>query len=743
VARWLSQGFEDLLYHLGPRQSAPADTYDFDVVIVGSGYGGAIAAEQLAGRIDKETGEEVRLCVLERGREYLSGMFPVSEAQLPGHLRITAANGPKIRGIVDGLFDMRVGPDVCALLANGLGGGSLINAGVMLRPSREVLSSDAWPGKLRGADVLSNYYDEAEKLLTSVQESRFNHFGERPVETVPLKFRALSGLGGKPVPLSIAIEGGKNAAGIELEKCIRCGDCATGCNHHAKNSLDQNCLVMARRKGAQIFCGATVLKLERLEEPRPERPLGMPWQGWKLHVVHTDPDLRRRGRPCELAARRVILAAGTFGSTEILLRSRSPTLRFSRCLGQRFSTNGDLLAVAYNQDKRVNAVALETDAFCQREIGPTITGMIDQREAEGVAIQEFAIPGALRRLFVESFAIAHTFYRLAQPGDRHFHRSGKPDPCGVSKEAIDKTQVFGLMGDDGAAGTLQLVPGCTDDCTDGAIRVHWSSLRDALGTTVFDVEARLLKRLVENSGQGGEVLPNPVWRLLPSGLESIVDIPRGPALTVHPLGGCSMADSIRYGVVDDCGRVFNPDKAAEDGHYDDLVVLDGSVIPRALGINPALTIAAVTLRAVGELRKAWMGPAEPVARADPRRMPPLRDMKAPDCVPTEISILERMTGKVWLKLKNSEPEERVVELTMTFRRHRLDQLNASLTRRLDVDGSSRIRIFEPKCYQELWDTGASEARFDECAKFIAPLAGQMRLLDREASTVSDARCARR
>ena len=140
---------------------------------------------------------------------------------------------------------------------------------------------------------------------------------------------------------------------------------------------------MARRKGAQIFCGATVLKLERLEEPRPERPLEVPRRGWKLHVVHTDPDLRRRGRPCELVARRVILAAGTFGSTEILLRSRSSTLRFSRCLGQRFSTNGDLLAVAYNQRERVNAVALETDAFCKREIGPTITGMIDQREHRG------------------------------------------------------------------------------------------------------------------------------------------------------------------------------------------------------------------------------------------------------------------------------------------------------------------------------------------------------------------------
>ena len=91
-------------------------------------------------------------------------------------------------------------------------------------------------------------------------------------------------------------------------------------------------------------------------------------------------------------------AAGAFGSTEILKRSQSSEFTFSSQLGARFSTNGDLLAAAYAQKGSVNAVATEIRPFAKRNIGPTITGLIDQRRgAEGVVIEEFAIPGSLRK----------------------------------------------------------------------------------------------------------------------------------------------------------------------------------------------------------------------------------------------------------------------------------------------------------------------------------------------------------
>src|SRR6185436_8977330 len=114
---------------------------------VGSGYGGAVAAAKLAGRTDN--GREIRLCVLERGNEYLPGMFPSRLADLAGHVRFSTPNSVRPGGVREGLFDVRVGPDVCALVANGLGGGSLINAGVMAEPSDGVFDDDRWPPELR------------------------------------------------------------------------------------------------------------------------------------------------------------------------------------------------------------------------------------------------------------------------------------------------------------------------------------------------------------------------------------------------------------------------------------------------------------------------------------------------------------------------------------------------------------------------------------------------------------------
>src|SRR5262245_60344875 len=121
-SRWISRGFEELLHNLARDESR--EPFDYDIVIVGSGYGGSVAAAELAGW--QEAGKPLRVCVLERGREYLPGMFPSRMAELPGHVRFTTANSVEARGYREGLFDVRMGPDVCALLANGLGGGSLI-----------------------------------------------------------------------------------------------------------------------------------------------------------------------------------------------------------------------------------------------------------------------------------------------------------------------------------------------------------------------------------------------------------------------------------------------------------------------------------------------------------------------------------------------------------------------------------------------------------------------------------------
>ena len=720
LARWLSINLEELIAELATCPSGEQGSSDFDIVIVGSGYGGSIAAAQLAGHIDKETGKPARICVLERGKEYLAGMFPSSEAQLPGHVRFNTSIDRSARGRLDGLFDLRMGPDVSALVANGLGGGSLINAGVMEEPTPEVLQSADWPENLRRPRALSSYFEAAAELLAPTTDGRFAQFTE---EGAPLKFRALKNFaagGFRAARLSLSVKGGPNAAGIKLEKCIRCGDCATGCNHHAKNSLDQNCLVNARRKGVRIVCGATVAKVA----PDPER------RGWNLEVVHTDAGLRRRIDPFMLKTRRVILAAGAFGSTEILKRSQSAGLTFSAQLGARFSTNGDLLAAAYAQKSSVNAVATETRPFAKRNIGPTITGLIDERRgAEGIVIEEFAIPGSLRRLFEESFTLAHTFVRLTRSDGAHVPGALAVDPCAVDRRSIRRTQVFGVMGHDGAKGELQLVNNGSGPSTDGAIAVSWKALHERGGARVFEQQVRTLEALAKSSRLGGTIIPNPVWKLLPDRLRSMIEMPYGPAMTVHPLGGCAMSDSADSGVVDEYGRVFTGNgRAVHDG----LVVLDGSIVPRSLGINPSLTISALTLRALEFHTEQWLKPAQPAATGW-HALPPRAGMQPVQFLPSRIAILERVTAPLILTIDH-KAVRCVVEMTIAFDAARLRNLGRFMSRQLEVGSASRIRIFEEKIWTELWNAGASDRYLEDNALFTAPLTGQMRLLEREAST---------
>ena len=744
AARWISRGLEELRHEFAkaPRFDPP---FHCDVVIVGSGYGGAVAAAELAGCYDAEAGKQARVCVLERGIEYLPGMFPTTEADLPGHVRFSTPGNPKPRGKQEGLLDVRVGPNVCSLVACGLGGGSLINAGVMVPVKKDAWKEGAWPEALDWSSVSDSYDEMKRRLGASIQGD--DNTIERNPHGIPLKFTALKKL--RPsafsaAPLSISMTEDTNLSGVSLSACNQCGDCATGCNHGAKNSLDENLLVEAHRRGAEIYTGATVTKLAKL-----------PQGGWTLHVVHTDAAVRRRaGDPFELRARRVILAAGTFGSTEILLRSVSEDLRFSQLLGQRFSANGDAMAVVYGQKDPVNALACESNdptpsALSKgREVGPTITGIIDRcnkPRAPGV-IEEFSIPGPLRRLFAESFALARCLDDLAKPDDQTHCPAEKQqqDPVAIDEDVLRRTQVFGLMGHDGAGGSLELIEPCTgdDDVSDGAIRVRWSAVRDDARFRMFDDQISILRNLVRGAKGGGQVLPNPMWRPLPAKLDGVLDVPKGPIFTVHPLGGCPMGKDPAHGVVDDTGRVFDPrDPSDPKGFHDRLAVLDGSMIPSSLGVNPALTIAAIALRGVRFLRTQWgllenkpsreSASAPPLKLVRPRFAKPQHRPAAPTCV----AVTERMSGALLLRDEHGRKQRRFVELTMRFKPTAIRDFTARLDRKLELDPAHcRLRTFLPKDWQHLNHYKCDEEDFARRAQGCYTLDGSLIVLDREQSS---------
>jgi cholesterol oxidase len=544
----------------GGRLSSPLASMRpyYDVVVVGSGYGGAVAAARLAR-------PGVSVCVLERGEELRPGDYPDTlpaairqfQVDLPGrHLFSRSA-----------LYDLRLNGDMSVFVGCGLGGTSLINANVAFEPDKALFAMDAWPRAIRheAADgTLATYFHHARKML---QPAEF------PCDEPPLKFRALERLAKVPqtwggaatrVPVTVLFPAHANDEGFRVNRfgvrqhpCTGCGDCVSGCNYGAKNTLLMNYLPEARQRGASIFTSAQVDSIERGAS------------GWIVHWRHLRSGRHRFDHALlRLRAGSVILAAGTLGSTEILLRSRDDRgLSVSETLGSRFSGNGDMLAFAYNGRVAVNAIGFGPRSPHGFDApGPCITGAVPLGGAGGGLLQEGVIPGALAPVLSLGFiALAVLKGKRASTGQRGSILRLLED---YARGGVAATQTFLVMMRDERFGRLVL--------KDDRIRVEWPG---AGGGDMYDEVTRKLRK-----GCGpadATYLPSPFG-----------------AVTVHPLGGCPMADDPARGVVTDIGAVFtgNHSNGSPEIHPG-LYVCDGSILPCALGVNPLLTITALAERA--------------------------------------------------------------------------------------------------------------------------------------------------
>ncbi|QPF72053.1 alpha/beta fold hydrolase [Roseateles sp. DAIF2] len=681
--RWLSEPLEQLL--------ADGQT-EFDILIIGSGYGGAAAAEHFS-RCRGPEGQVLRIAVLERGREYLPGAFPERMADLPGHVRFASSGSGAVRGYRESLFDFRVGPDMCVALASGLGGGSLINAGVMEPARPEVFAGGAWPeGIRRDPGQMAAWYERAGRALGSLDANGAPNTIERLAPVYAPRraefMHRLDPARAKTVPITVALdERPLSPAGLDLNRCVACGDCATGCNHGAKQSLDTNLLLQARQRGVRLVTGATVLRLEPAGEA-----------GWSVLLRYTDELLHERepARPLRLVARQVVLAAGTLGSTEILLRSKQAGLALSDRLGHQFSGNGDVLALGLDAREPLRALADEAVAPAARQVGPTITAMLDARDAggfgetSGFVVQDLAIPAGLRWSLEESFALAESLDALARPDDSK-HRGGVDfeDPLSVRPQRGAHLLPVAIMGLDAALGRLRLPePDDEDDEGEpGSLWVDWPEARR--DPEVQRRHAWLEQRL---QAQGAKLLANPLWRLLPADMEFLLGDQRGPMITVHPLGGCPMADDAARGVVDEWGQVFHgrTGKLVHPG----LAVLDGAILPAALGINPALTITALSLRALDGLQRRWGlrdAAALPLPKPGPRPVYRVVDPEhAEPQLPTLVEVRERLGAFVRLDGRPCYLECTFVYEPLPVRR----LLVAGPQRRLIGGPDCRLRLFE-------------------------------------------------
>ncbi len=589
------------------RLSSPIENLKerYDIVVIGSGYGASIAASRLAraGR---------RVCVLERGKEFQPGEYPDTLPKATGEFQVHLPEGHV--GSPTGLYDLHVNPDINVFVGCGLGGTSLVNANVSLRAEPRVFDDPRWPTGIRAdaQTLLAEGYQRAEEMLKPTPY---------PADFPPLpKMQALEKSAAClkadffRTPINVTFKDGVNHVGVEQKACALCGDCVTGCNYSAKNTLIMNYLPDAHNHGAEIFTEVSVRWIERHRGGG--NGTGKPAR-WLVQCELGTDRAKFKAPELAIAADVVVIGAGALGSTEILLRSAAHGLQVSGRLGEGFSGNGDVLGFGYNTDTEVNGVGWghrrpgTPQAQAIGPVGPCITGIIDIRKQpnldDGMVIEEGAVPGALGDFLPLVLSKAAALVGIQEEPDsvaahvRENEREWESLITGPYHGATHNTQTYLIMTHDNDAGRMKL---------DGdRLSIDWPTVGSE------PIFATANQRLYQATKVlGGEYVHNPTW----------TNLLRKSLITVHPLGGCVMAESAQSGVVNHKGQVFASTAGTEV--YEDLYVSDGSVIPRSLGVNPLLTISAVTERCAALIAsdRGWTIdyhlPSSPVGAAAPETL---------------------------------------------------------------------------------------------------------------------------
>jgi cholesterol oxidase len=536
----------------------------YDVIVIGSGYGASIAASRLS-----RGGKKV--CLLERGKEFLPGEYPRTNVQALKEMQFSTQGkhiGPKT-----GLYDFQMNDDISVFSGCGLGGTSLVNANVSLVPEKRVLEHNAWPTALK--EDPDSYWRNIARAKYMLQPNPYpeGQNGWPKLPKAEAMKKSAEGMGQKATYLDINVtfKDGKNNVGQDQYECKLCGDCMTGCNYGAKNTTLMNYLPDAKNHGAAIFTEVSVKYISQAANGR-----------WSVHYKIQNAQSEVFGAPeLFVTADIVVLGAGTLGSTEILLRSKQKGLKASDKVGDRFTGNGDVLGFGYNCEERVNAIGFGPHAPGSLEpVGPCITSVIDLREQPvleaGMVIEDGNVPGPVSSVMTPSMvAISKLFSKEDSDnlGEALKRKAREMESIvrGPYHGAVNHTQAFLVMTHDDGNGKMSLEK--------DHLKITWKGVGKQPIFADVDEKLREATKAID-----GQYVVNPTWTKLMN-----YDL-----MTVHPLGGCVMADDAERGVVNHKGEVFS--SYTGTGVHKGLYVSDGAVVPLPLGVNPLITISALAER---------------------------------------------------------------------------------------------------------------------------------------------------
>ena len=528
------------------RATGDGTAYDFDVLVIGSGFGGSVAALRL-------TEKGYRVGVLEAGARFEDDDLPETSFDVTKYLFRPEVGCYGIQRI-DALRD-------CVIVSGaGVGGGSLVYANTLYEPLPAFYNDPQWSHITDWKDELAPYYDQAKRMLGVVDNPL-----RTPSDDLMEKVATDMGVGETfhTTPVGVFF-GGPGAgmgqtvddpffggAGPQRKTCTACGSCMTGCRHNAKNTLVKNYLYLAEENGAKVLPLTTATRIS----PRPGG-------GYDVHVKFTKAKIARRSAQRVLTADQVVLSASALGTQRLLHRMRDEghLPRLSSRLGHLSRTNSESIGGVVAPDAAVDY-------------------------SQGIAITSSFHPD-------EDTHIENVRYG---PGSNMMSLLQSVLTDGGGDEPRWRTWMREVWRQRAS------LPGLYD-------MKHWSertvialvmqSLDNSITTYTKKIPGTRKRYLTSKQGHGE---PNPTW--IPAGnvairkmaeqlgglpVSAIGDSFNRP-LTAHFIGGCAIGDSPETGVIDPYQRVY--------GHPG-LHVVDGSAVTANLGVNPSLTITAQAERAM-------------------------------------------------------------------------------------------------------------------------------------------------
>jgi cholesterol oxidase len=537
----------------------PQDTYDYDVIVVGSGFGGSVTALRL-------TEKGYRVGVLEAGRRFTRETLPRNSWDLRNYLW-----APKLG--MFGIQRIHLLGNVMVLAGAGVGGGSLNYANTLYVPPKPFFEDPQWRDITDWQEELKPYYDQARRMLGV----RLN-----PTMTpsdVHLKAAAeRMGVGDTfhMAPVGVFFGDGEDAegtskaapgqqvedpyfggAGPARKACIECGECMTGCRHGAKNTLNENYLYLAEKAGAVVHPLTTVVSVTDDSQG-----------GYAIATLPTDDRRKARGRTFK--ARQVVIAAGTYGTQTLLHRMKAggQLPYISDRLGELTRTNSEALVGAQTDNRRYRkATGVPKVDFTQ---GVAITSSIHPDENTHIepvrygkgsnsmgGLSILQVPyaeGSSRVMAWLANAAKHPLLVLRSLSNR---RWSEKTIIGLVMQSLDNSLTTYLKPDGVGKGLL--------------------TARQGHGAPN--------PKQIRTASEAASAIAADINGFAGSNVGELMGAP----LTAHFLGGCPIGSSRDTGVIDPYHRLY--------GHPG-ISVVDGAAVSANLGVNPSLTITAQAERAM-------------------------------------------------------------------------------------------------------------------------------------------------